>query len=112
MTKCQVFKNKKVMENKKLQKKLQEWAEVSAIYDVCWVVYQNGVDFYVVYSHNSKLKHFVYDDGRMLDFGLEYMYSPDNNRDKVIIRELNKVIKAIREHEAYLEYLENCDCDE
>lgn len=109
------------MENKKLEKKMQEWAEVSSIYQVCWIVYQNGKDIYVVYSHSTELKHFVYDNGKIEELRMNYMYSQDDNRDKVIIKELNKVIKAIREHEAYIEYLEeelyleylkNCDCDE
>lgn len=101
------------MENKKLEKKLKEWAEVSAIYEVCWIVYQNGKDIYVVYSHSTELKHFVYVEGEIIkELAVNYMYSNDKNRDKVIIKELNKVIKAIREHEAYIEYLKNCDCDE
>lgn len=99
------------MKNKKLEKKLQEWAEVSSIYEVCYVIYQNGKDIYAIYSNSTELKHFVYIDDRIQEWAFDYMYSHDKNRDKVIIKELNKVIKAIKEHSAYLEYLSSTEGD-
>jgi len=75
------------------------------VFDVCWIVYQNGKDFYIIHSNNNRLKHYVYDKGKLQEWAFDYMYSNDKNRDKVIIKEINKLIKAIKEHLAYLEYL-------